>query len=71
MNLAKKVTDQNKIPIKVSAHKVPGAKELGADKVARNTALFDQDAPVLRQTAVDTCTTAFRQCSGESQSTFT
>jgi lipoic acid synthetase len=43
------VTDQNKIPIRVATGKDPGAKELGADKLARNTARFDQDAPVLRK----------------------
>jgi len=43
------VTDQNKTPIRVAAGKDPGAKELGADKLARNTARFDQDAPVLRK----------------------
>ena len=43
------VTDQNKIPIRISAQKDPGVKELGADKLARNTARFDQDAPVLRK----------------------
>lgn len=43
------MTDQNKIPIRIAASKDPGAKELGADKLARNTARFDQDAPVLRK----------------------
>jgi len=48
------VTDENKIHIRVTDSKAqgtkdPGAKELGADKVARNTARFDQDAPVLRK----------------------
>jgi lipoic acid synthetase len=43
------VTDQKKIPIRVVSRKDPGAKELGADKLARNTARFDQDAPVLRK----------------------
>jgi len=43
------VTDQNKIPIRVPGQKDPGVKELGADKLARNTANFDQDAPVLRK----------------------
>jgi lipoic acid synthetase len=43
------VTDQNKIPIQLVGPKDPGAKELGADKVARNTARFDQDAPALRK----------------------
>lgn len=54
------MTDQNKIPIRVvtqaslptgsrSASKEPGLKELGADKLSRNTASFDQDAPVLRK----------------------
>jgi lipoic acid synthetase len=43
------VTDQIKIPINLVGSKDPGAKELGADKVARNTARFDQDAPILRK----------------------
>jgi lipoic acid synthetase len=43
------VTDQTKIPINLVGSKDPGAKELGADKVARNTARFDQDAPILRK----------------------
>jgi lipoic acid synthetase len=57
------VTDQNKIPIQLitengtvgpaepaaSAPRSPLVKELGADKVARNTARFDMDAPVLRK----------------------
>ena len=43
------MTDQNKIPIQDKTTKDPGRKELGADKLARNTARFDQDAPVLRK----------------------
>ena len=43
------MTDQNKIPIRVAPSKDPGKKELGADKLARNTARFEQDAPVLRK----------------------
>ena len=43
------MTDQTKIPINLVGSKDPGAKELGADKVARNTARFDQDAPTLRK----------------------
>lgn len=43
------MTDQNKIPIQLVSQKDPGVKELGADKLARNTARFDQDAPVLRK----------------------
>lgn len=43
------MTDQNKIPIQVVGQKDPGVKELGADKLARNTARFDQEAPVLRK----------------------
>ena len=48
------MTDENKIHIRVTDSKAqgtkdPGAKELGADKVARNTARFDPDAPVLRK----------------------
>jgi len=38
------MTDQHK-----QTGKQPGEKELGADKVARNTARFDMDAPVLRK----------------------
>ena len=38
------MTDQHK-----QTGKHPGKKELGADKVARNTARFDLDAPVLRK----------------------
>ena len=49
-----KVTDQPKISIKVSGQTPSGLKdtaikELGADKLARNTARFDQDAPILRK----------------------
>ncbi len=43
------MTDQTKIPINLIGSKDPGAKELGADKVARNTARFDKDAPTLRK----------------------
>ena len=43
------VTNQNKIPIQLVPPKDPGIKELGADKLARNTARFDLDAPVLRK----------------------
>jgi len=48
------VTDQNKIPIRIVGQKdagvkQPGIKELGADKLTRNTARFVQDAPVLRK----------------------
>ena len=43
------MTDQNKIPIQVVTRKDAGVKELGADKLARNTAQFDEDAPVLRK----------------------
>jgi lipoic acid synthetase len=43
------VTDQHKIPIRLAGQKSPGAKQQGADKVARNTARFDSDAPVLRK----------------------
>jgi len=42
------VTEQNKIPIRVGG-KEAGVKEQGAEKVARNTAKFDQQAPVLRK----------------------
>ena len=57
------MTDQTKIPIRlvtdedplargnpdVAGSGAPAVKELGADKLARNTARFDQDAPVLRK----------------------
>ena len=43
------MTDQSKIPINLVGSKDPGAKELGADKLARNTARFDQHAPTLRK----------------------
>jgi len=47
------VTDQDKISISISGRvagqKVPGVKELGAGKMARNTARFDQNAPLLRK----------------------
>jgi len=49
------VTDQNKIPIQLmpqkdaGSQKEMGVKELGADKLARNTARFEADAPVLRK----------------------
>ena len=43
------MTDQNKIPIRIAGQKEPGVKELGADKLTRNTARFDQNAPVLRK----------------------
>jgi lipoyl synthase len=43
------VSDQQKIPIRVAAPKHAGIKEQGADKLARNTAKFDQQAPVLRK----------------------
>ena len=46
MNRDENTTD--KIPIKVMG-KATGAKELGADKMARNTARFDADAPRLRK----------------------
>jgi len=38
-----------KIPIRAAAGKKLGIKEQGADKLARNTAQFDQHAPVLRK----------------------
>ena len=37
---------RGRIPIRVAE---PGRKELGADKMARNTAQFDVDAPRLRK----------------------
>jgi len=43
------VTDQNKINIRVVGSKDPGTKELGAEKLARNTARFDKEVPILRK----------------------
>ena len=48
------MSDQQKIPIRVAdpqkpAMKPVGIKQQGADKLARNTAKFDQNAPVLRK----------------------
>lgn len=43
------MTDNNKIPIRIAGQKESGIKELGAEKLTRNTARFDQDAPVLRK----------------------
>jgi len=40
---------QNEKPADTIAIRVSGAKELGADKMARNTAKFDADAPRLRK----------------------
>lgn len=42
------MTDQHTIPIRIGA-KQAGAKEVGADKLTRNTAKFDSQAPVLRK----------------------
>ena len=43
------MSDEQKIPIRIAAAKEAGIKEQGAEKLARNTAKFDQDAPVLRK----------------------
>jgi len=43
------VSDQQKIPIRIAVPKRAGIKEQGADKLVRNTANFDQHAPVLRK----------------------
>lgn len=43
------MSDEQKIPIHIAAPKEAGLKEQGADKLARNTAKFDQNAPVLRK----------------------
>jgi len=43
------VSDEQKIPIRSAATKEAGVKEQGAEKLARNTAKFDQGAPVLRK----------------------
>jgi lipoic acid synthetase len=40
---------QDRIPIRVGSAKAPDAKEVGADKMARNTAQFDSQAPRLRK----------------------
>ena len=39
----------NRIPIRVAGSKEPVSRELGADKMARNTAQFDPQAPRLRK----------------------
>ncbi len=39
----------DKITIRISGAKEPGAREQGAEKMARNTARFDADAPRLRK----------------------
>ena len=43
------MTEQQKIPIRLVAPKQAGIKELGANKMARNTADFEQGAPLLRK----------------------
>jgi lipoic acid synthetase len=43
------MSEERKIPIRLKSAKTPGSKQLGADKLARNTARFRQDAPVLRK----------------------
>ena len=48
------MSDEQKIPIRIASSreagsKQAGVKEQGADKLARNTAKFDQNAPVLRK----------------------
>lgn len=43
------MSNEKKIPIRLTASKQAGSKEQGADKLARNTAKFDQHAPVLRK----------------------
>jgi len=48
------VSDEQKIPIRMASTKEAGpkqagVKEQGADKLARNTARFDENAPVLRK----------------------
>jgi len=45
------VNEQPKIPIRVASPKEAGVKEQGADKLARNTAKFNQQAPTLRKPA--------------------
>ncbi len=45
------MNEQQKIPIRVAGPKEAGTKEQGADKLARNTAKFNQQAPVLRKPA--------------------
>ena len=42
------MTDQHTIPIRIGV-KQEGVKEVGADKLTRNTAKFDSQAPVLRK----------------------
>jgi len=43
------MTKPDKIPTRASGSRAPGRKQLGADKLARNTARFPQHAPVLRK----------------------
>ena len=43
------MTEEQKIPIRMLAPKEAGIKELGENKLARNTASFDQNAPMLRK----------------------
>jgi len=43
------LSEEHKIPIRLDAVGAAGSKQLGADKLARNTAKFSQDAPVLRK----------------------
>ncbi len=43
------MSEEHKIPIRLKSATTPGNKQLGADKLARNTASFRQDAPVLRK----------------------
>lgn len=45
------MNEQQKIPIHVASPKQAGIKEQGADKLARNTAKFNQHSPVLRKPA--------------------
>ncbi len=43
------MSKHHKIPVHVSDPMEPGRKQVGADKLTRNTAHFEQDAPVLRK----------------------
>jgi lipoic acid synthetase len=47
--MSEKDNQRDRIPIQVTDHGEPPAREVGADKMARNTARFDAQAPRLRK----------------------
>lgn len=49
MSVSEQDKQKSEIPIRISDAKGVAAKELGAEKMARNTAKFDADAPRLRK----------------------